>query len=79
MAYREGIGRRQEGVSVTQPQKKSLVPSNSNLGRELERVSTALGKSAKPNEDRLTLLRRQAALGDLRDELEKRARRDTSR
>lgn len=78
MAYLECFGRPTEGVRVTQ-QQKPLVPSNSNLQRELERVSTALGKSAKPNEDRLTLLRRQAALGDLRDELEKRARRDPSR
>jgi hypothetical protein len=53
----------------------SLVPSNSNLTRELQRVADAIAKLPFASRDRLPLLRRQAALGDLRDELEKRARR----
>ena len=53
----------------------SLVPSNSNLTKELERVAVALDKQRLGSDDRLALLRRQAALGDLRDALADRARR----
>lgn len=53
----------------------SLVPSNSNLTKELERVAVALDKQRLGSDSRLALLRRQAALGDLRDALAERARR----
>lgn len=43
---------------------------------ELERVADELHKPGETGEERLALLRRQAALGDLRDELALRARRD---
>ena len=53
----------------------SFVPSNSNVLRELERVAVALGKDRLPTAERMKLLRRQAALGDLRDAIADRARR----
>ena len=43
---------------------------------ELSRVAAALHAGADTGEQRLALLRRQAALGDLRDELVRRARQD---
>jgi len=47
---------------------------------ELERVSAALASTASSDrEARMPLLRRQAALGDLRDDLDKRARRGIER
>lgn len=54
---------------------KRLIPSNSNVLLELKRVADTLGKTAHDSDRRLPLLRRQAALGDLRDEIEQRARR----
>lgn len=62
---------------MTQPQR--LIPSNSNVLLELQRVADTLGKTAHDSAKRLPLLRRQAALGDLRDDIEKRARRSTGR
>ena len=56
----------------------SSVPSNSNVKRELERVAVALDKQPLPNAERLSLLRRQAALGDLRDAIAERARRSAN-
>jgi hypothetical protein len=56
-----------------------LVPSNSNVLQELKRVAGVLDKTPHDSTDRLALLRRQAALGDLRDDLEKRARRNGTR
>ena len=53
----------------------SSVPSNSNVKRELERVAAALDKGKIQGQERLALLRRQAALGDLRDAIAERARR----
>jgi hypothetical protein len=53
----------------------ALIPSNSNVLLELQRVADALGKTPHASARRLPLLRRQAALGDLRDDLQKRARR----
>lgn len=44
-------------------------------GEELSRVAAALHVASDTGEKRLALLRRQAALGDLRDELALRARR----
>jgi hypothetical protein len=54
-----------------------LIPSNSNVLLELKRVADVLGKTPTDSDKRLPLLRRQAALGDLRDDIEKRARRIT--
>ncbi|MGZ4269296.1 MAG: hypothetical protein ACXVFN_17315 [Solirubrobacteraceae bacterium] len=54
------------------------IPSNSNLARELARVEAALEKTDVMSQ-RLPLLRRQAALGDLRDALAERKRRDALR
>jgi len=56
-----------------------LVPSNSNVVLELERVADALAKTPHASMKRLPLLRRQAALGDLRDEIAMRARRAADR
>lgn len=56
---------------------KRLIPSNSNVLLELKRVADVLGKTPNDSDKRLPLLRRQAALGDLRDDIEKRARRIT--
>ena len=56
----------------------SFVPSNSNVMRELERVAAALDKGKIQGPERLSLLRRQAALGDLRDAIADRARRKAS-
>ena len=53
----------------------SSVPSNSNVKLELERVAAALDKGKIQGQERLALLRRQAALGDLRDAIAERARR----
>jgi hypothetical protein len=53
----------------------SAVPANSNVLRELERVAAALDKDRVGGPKRLSLLRRQAALGDLRDAIADRARR----
>jgi hypothetical protein len=53
----------------------SSVPSNSNVKLELERVAAALDKGKVQGQERLALLRRQAALGDLRDAIAERARR----
>jgi hypothetical protein len=50
---------------------EAIDPSN-----ELSRVGEALHMGDESGEKRLALLRRQAALGDLRDELALRARRD---
>ena len=58
---------------MTPPQ--GLVPSNSNVLREYQRVVEQLLKLPASSKDRLPLLRRQAALGDLRDEIDRRARR----
>ncbi len=55
-----------------------LVPSNSNVLVELKRVAATLDRTPHDSADRMTLLRRQAALGDLRDDIEKRARRRAS-
>ena len=55
-----------------------LVPGNSNLNLELTRVSAALDRAPSGSSKRLGLLRRQAALGDLRDDLADRARRHPS-
>jgi hypothetical protein len=44
--------------------------------KELSNVGEALHTGDESGEKRLALLRRQAALGDLRDELALRARRD---
>jgi hypothetical protein len=52
-----------------------LVPSNSNVLVELKRVAASLARTPHDSADRMPLLRRQAALGDLRDDIEKRARR----
>lgn len=52
-----------------------LIPSNSNVLQELERVAVQLGRTRHDSDQRLPLLRRQAALGDLRDDIAKRARR----
>jgi hypothetical protein len=41
---------------------------------ELERVDASLEKGKATGQDRLAILRRQAALGDLRDELARRQR-----
>ena len=54
-----------------------LIPSNSNVLLELKRVADILGKTPNDSDKRLPLLRRQAALGDLRDDIEKRTRRIT--
>ena len=59
--------------------RKRLVPGNSNLARELTRVSAALDQAPSGSAKRLEMLRRQAALGDLRDDIAQRARRDSSR
>jgi hypothetical protein len=56
-----------------------LIPSNSNVLLELERVADALDKTPHASMKRLPLLRRQAALGDLRDEIAQRARRSVDR
>jgi hypothetical protein len=53
----------------------SIVPSNSNVVRELERVAALLAKGGVGGAQRLALLRRQAALGDLRDAVAERLRR----
>ncbi|MEA2284505.1 MAG: hypothetical protein QOJ21_548 [Solirubrobacteraceae bacterium] len=47
----------------------------SHLLKELENVEQELAKPELPREQRLNLLRRQAALGDLRDAIAERARR----
>ena len=52
-----------------------LVPSNSNVLVELKRVAALLARTPHDSADRMKLLRRQAALGDLRDDIETRARR----
>ncbi|MFL5844424.1 MAG: hypothetical protein ACJ762_06995 [Solirubrobacteraceae bacterium] len=54
---------------------KRLIPSNSNVLLELKRVADVLAKTPNDSLKRLPLLRRQAALGDLRDDIEKRSRR----
>jgi hypothetical protein len=56
--------------------RKRLIPGNSNIALELTRVSAALDQTPFGSAKRLPLLRRQAALGDLRDDIAKRARRD---
>lgn len=53
----------------------SPIPSTATIARELERVAAALGKHRISGPKRLALLRRQAALGDLRDAITERARR----
>lgn len=59
--------------------RKGLVPGNSNLALELTRVSAALDEMPTgTSEKRLGLLRRQAALGDLRDDIAERARRNAA-
>jgi hypothetical protein len=58
---------------------RSLIPSKSNLADELKRVAEALAKAPAGSAKRMPLLRRQAALGDLRDELARRARQDPER
>jgi hypothetical protein len=58
--------------------RKRLVPGNSNIALELSRVSAALDQAPSSTEKRLGLLRRQAALGDLRDDIAQRARRNPS-
>jgi hypothetical protein len=47
----------------------------SHLLKELENVEQELARPELTREQRLTLLRRQAALGDLRDAIAERARR----
>ncbi|MCW2968761.1 MAG: hypothetical protein JWM71_2533 [Solirubrobacteraceae bacterium] len=59
--------------------RKRLIPGNSNIALELTRVSAALDQTPFGSAKRLPLLRRQAALGDLRDDIAQRARRDPSR
>ena len=54
-----------------------LIPSNSNVLLELKRVADVLDRTPNASDKRLPLLRRQAALGDLRDDIEQRARRIT--
>jgi hypothetical protein len=54
-----------------------LIPSNSNVLLELKRIADVLGKTPNDSAKRLPLLRRQAALGDLRDDIEKRSRRSS--
>jgi hypothetical protein len=56
-------------------QSQRLIPSNSNVLVELKRVAATLDRTPHDSADRMPLLRRQAALGDLRDDIEKRARR----
>ena len=58
-------------------QSQRLIPSNSNVLVELKRVADVLDKTPHDSNKRLDLLRRQAALGDLRDDIEKRARRSS--
>jgi hypothetical protein len=58
---------------MTPPQR--LVPSNSNVLVELRRVAASLDRTPHDSAERMPLLRRQAALGDLRDDIERRARR----
>ena len=58
---------------MAQPQR--LIPSNSNVLVELKRVADTLDKTPHDSSKRLDLLRRQAALGDLRDDIDKRSRR----
>lgn len=53
----------------------SSVPSTASVVRELERVVASLDKGNVRGAARLELLRRQAALGDLRDAISERARR----
>jgi hypothetical protein len=55
-------------------QQRRMIPSTSNVLVELKRVEAKLA-STRDKADRMTLLRRQAALGDLRDDLEQRHRR----
>jgi hypothetical protein len=66
-----------ERVAMTQTQR--LVPSNSNVLVELKRVAAHLDRTPHDSADRMVLLRRQAALGDLRDDIEQRARRRAAR
>lgn len=54
------------------------IAPTADLTEEIERVRLALDKEGLGKEQRLTLLRRQAALGDLRDALVERARRAAS-
>jgi hypothetical protein len=56
------------------PQQHRMIPSTSNVFVELKRVEAKLARTGD-KADRMTLLRRQAALGDLRDDLEQRRRR----
>jgi hypothetical protein len=48
------------------------------LDRELKSVAAKLADGGSTGEERLALLRRQAALGDLRDAIALRARRSAS-
>lgn len=58
---------------MTQTQR--LIPSNSNVLVELDRVAARLDRTPIESAERMPLLRRQAALGDLRDDIAERARR----